>query len=154
MLKKTLLAGLALTIVAGTAWALDDKQAVKATETRQAVLKVIGWNIGPMAGMVREQIPYDAEQFQLRADRLAFMSTMLVDSFRPDTTDFLVETEALDGIWDDFGEFEQLGDAMQEKAMALNEVAKGGDFDAVKGAFVELGQSCKNCHDKFREDKD
>ena len=30
MLKKTLLAGLALTIVAGTAWALDDKQAVRA----------------------------------------------------------------------------------------------------------------------------
>lgn len=154
MLKKTLLAGLALTIVAGTAWALDDKQAVKATETRQAVLKVIGWNIGPMAGMVREQIPYDAEQFQLRADRLAFMSTMLVDSFRPDTTDFPVETEALDVIWDDFGEFEKLGVAMKDKAMALNEVAKTGDFDAVKGAFVELGQSCKDCHDKFRVDKD
>jgi cytochrome c556 len=135
MLKKTLLAGLALTIVAGTAWALDDKQAV-------------------LSGMVREQIPYDAEQFQLRADRLAFMSTMLVDAFRPDTTDFPVETEALDGIWDDFGEFEKLGNAMQEKAMALNEVAQTGDFEAVKGAFVELGQSCKNCHDKFREDND
>ena len=38
--------------------------------------------------------------------------------------------------------------------MALNEVAKTGDFDAVKGAFVELGQSCKDCHDKFRVDKD
>jgi cytochrome c556 len=104
--------------------------------------------------MVREQIPYDAEQFQLRADRLAFMSTMLVDAFRPDTTDFPVETEALDVIWDEFGEFEKLGSAMQDKAMALNEVAQTGDFEAVKGAFVELGQSCKNCHDKFREDKD
>jgi cytochrome c556 len=154
MLKKTLLAGLAVTIIAGAAWALDDKQAIRATETRQAVLKVIGWNIGPMSGMVREQIPYDAAVFQRNADRIAYMGTMLVDAFRPDTTEFPVETEALDNIWSEFGEFERLANAMNEKAVALNETAKGGDFDAVKAAFVELGQSCKDCHDKFREDKD
>ena len=106
------------------------------------------------AGMVREQIPYDAAVFQRNADRIAYMGTMLVDAFRPDTTEFPVETEALDVIWDDFGEFEKLGVAMKDKAMALNDVAQDGDFEAVKAAFVELGQSCKNCHDKFREDKD
>jgi cytochrome c556 len=152
MLKKCALTLLALTAATSTAQALDDKQAIRATETRQAVLTVIGWNIGPMSAMVKEQLPYDADQFQLHAERIAYMSTMLVDAFRPDTTQYPVETEALDAIWDDFGEFERLAGAMNEKAETLSTVAKGGDFDASKAAFLELGQSCKNCHDKFRED--
>lgn len=152
MLKKILLAAPALTMVAGTAWALDEKQATRATETRQAVLKIVGWNVGPMAGMVKERIPYDAKQFELHAGRVAFMSTMLVDAFRPDTREFSVETAALDPIWDEFAEFEDLAKKMTGKAEELHKAAKGGDFATVQAAFTELGQSCKNCHDKFKED--
>jgi cytochrome c556 len=152
MLKKCALVLLAVAAGTSPASAMDDKQAIRAAETRQAVLTVVGWNIGPMSAMVKEQLPYDADQFQLHAERIAYMSTMLVDAFRPDTTQYPVETEALDVIWDDFGEFERRAAAMNEKAEALSAVAKRGDFDASKAAFIELGQACKNCHDKFRED--
>jgi len=69
--------------------------------------------------MVKERMPYDPEQFKLHAERVAYMSTMLVEAFRPDTRGAVVETEALDNIWEDFGEFERLAGAMREKADAL-----------------------------------
>ena len=142
----------ALAVLAGSAWAMDQQQAERAADVRQSVLTVIGWNVGPMSAMVKGDVPYDAEQFTLHAERIASVSTMLVDAFRPDTRDAVVETEALDGIWEDFGEFERLAGAMTEKADALATASRSGDLDVSRAAFLELGQSCKNCHDKFRED--
>jgi len=150
----TLMAFAALATTATPALALDDEQAADVVETRQSVLHVVRWNVIPMAGMVKERIPYDAAKFRLHSARTAYMLTMLTDAFRVDTSSNSVETEALDIIWQEFDEFEQLAGEAQEKADALNAAAMGDDFGAVQGAFVELGQSCKNCHDKFREESD
>ena len=155
MMRTLVLTIAVLTAGAGAAWAaMDQEQAEKAAEVRQSVLTVIGWNVGPMAGMVKERMPYDAKQFQLHAERVAYMSTMLAEAFRPDTRGAAIETEALDGIWEDFAEFEDLANAMRAKADSLYAAAGEADLEVSKAAFVELGQSCKNCHDKFREDKD
>jgi cytochrome c556 len=153
MFRKFTLTFAALAAVAGAATAaMDQEQAEKAAEVRQSVLTVIGWNIGPMAGMVKERIPYDAERFRLHAERIAYMSTMLAESFRPDTRGAVLKTEALDGIWEDVDEFERLAAAMREKADALHAASGQGDFETSKAAFMELGQSCKNCHDKFKQE--
>lgn len=156
-MKKTALMMMALAAMATMtvpALALDDEQAAGVVETRQSVLHVVRWNIIPMAGMVKERIPYDAAKFRVHSARTAYMLTMLTDAFRVDTSGNNVETEALDIIWSEFDEFERLAGAAQEKADAVNAAAMGDDFAAVQGAFVELGQSCKNCHDKFREESD
>jgi cytochrome c556 len=154
MFRKITLVFAALAAMTGAATAaMDQEQAEKAAEVRQSVLTVIGWNVGPMAGMVKERMPYDPEQFKLHAERVAYMSTMLVEAFRPDTRGAVVETEALDNIWEDFGEFERLAGAMREKADALYAASGKADLQISTAAFLELGQSCKNCHDKFREDK-
>ena len=39
---------------------------------------------------------------------------------------------------------------MQSEAAKLAEVAKGGDFEAVKAPFGETVKACKACHDKYR----
>ena len=48
---------------------------------RQSVFSLIGWNFGPMAGMVRGTAPFDAAQFTLRAERLVALSKMPLEGF-------------------------------------------------------------------------
>jgi cytochrome c556 len=145
-------------IVAGTvaasslAYALDQEQAEKATDVRQAALKVVGWNIGPMAAMAKEEMPYDADRFALHAERIAVLTGMLPEAFAADTRSNPVDTEALDAIWDDFDEFKRLANAAEDKALKASATAKSGDFAEARAALGELGQACKDCHEKFRED--
>lgn len=145
-------------IVAGTvaasslAYALDQEQAEKATEVRQAALKVIGWNIGPMGAMAKEEIPYDAERFALHAERIAVLAGMLPEAFQADTRSNPVDTEALDAIWDDFDAFKKLANAAEEKALKAAAIARNEGFADARAALGELGQACKDCHEKFRED--
>jgi cytochrome c556 len=62
-----------------------------------------------------------------------------------------VKTHALQAVWtqpDDFGRAAaKLGDA----AVSLDAAARSGDLAAVRGAVLPLGDSCKGCHEHFRE---
>jgi len=130
------------------------EQAAKVTQTRQAVLKVVGWNVGPMGAMVRGLIDWDQEAFALRARRVAWMTTMIRDAFRPDTSSFDVQTEALPVIWEDFGEFETLAANLEASAAKLAESAGAGDEAATKAAFAAMVDDCRACHDRFRVKRD
>lgn len=43
--------------------------------------------------------------------------------------------------------------AFGKEANEMAKVAAGGDVAAVKAQFGKLGESCKGCHDKFREEE-
>jgi cytochrome c556 len=147
--RKLIVAAVALLLTA-PAVALDAEQAQKAAETRQAVLKVVGWNIGPMGAMARELIPWDDALFARNAQRIAWMVTMIPDAFRADTRSHELETEALPVIWEDFARFEELAANAQRSAERLVEVAGGGDQDAARQAIGALTDDCRACHDSFR----
>ena len=138
--------------VSSVAYALDQEQAEKVTDVRQGALKVIGWNIGPMGAMAKEEMPYDADLFALHAERIAVLTGMLPEVFKADTRNNPVETEALDAIWEDFDEFTKLANAAENKALAASAMARDKDFADARAALGELGQACKDCHEKFRED--
>ena len=145
-------------VIAGTlaasslAYALDQEQAEKAAQVRQAALKLTGWNIGPMGAMAKEEIPYDAERFALHAERIAVLAGMLPEAFQADTRGNPVDTEALDAIWEDFDEFKRLAYAAENKALTAAAMARNKGFGDAQAALGELGQACKDCHKKFRED--
>ncbi|HLA33940.1 MAG TPA: cytochrome c [Rhodocyclaceae bacterium] len=57
-------------------------------------------------------------------------------------------------------EFFKEGDKVKELAIAFNKeanemakVAAAGDAAAIKAQFGKLGESCKACHDKFRQEE-
>ena len=152
MIRKTVAILAALAATTTGSWAMDQEQAEKALEFRQGLMHVILWNVMPMAGMAKERVPYDADKFQLHAERVAYAGTMIVEMFRPDTSDAVLETESLDEIWEDFETFEDLAVKSQEKSAALARIAASGDFAAVQAGFMEMGEGCKACHDKFREE--
>lgn len=141
-----------MALAATGAMAMDQEQAEKVAEIRQAVLEVVGWNVGPMAAMAKERIPYDADEFAKRADRIAYMLNMVPDAFAPDTREAVVETEALDVIWEERDDFNRLAEEARDKARAAEAAAQTGDFSVAQAAFLEMGQACKACHDRFREE--
>ena len=128
------------------------KRAKKVVERREAVMGLMGWSAGPMAGMVKEEAPYDAELFSRQARRLAGLADMTADLFKADVRAFDVHTEAKPEIWDDYGDFEQLAQDLLESSQALVLASEAGDLAAASEAFKAVADDCKACHDKYKED--
>ncbi|MFU8896522.1 MAG: c-type cytochrome [Gammaproteobacteria bacterium] len=146
-----LAAGLAALLLAAPVVALDAEQAGKVTETRQGLLKVVGWNFTPLNAMARGLVPWDDALVERNAQRIAWMTTMLPDAFRGDTRGHALDTEARPVIWERFDRFEELAANAQASAERLVEVATGGDEAATKRAISALLDDCRACHNDFRD---
>ncbi len=59
-------------------------------------------------------------------------------------------TRAKAEIWSDNQTFRQRAAAFETAATRFNQAAQSGDIAAVRAALPALGDSCKNCHDRFR----
>lgn len=123
----------------------------KAVEYRQAVLRVMGVNLGPMVMMMRGARPYDAQEVTLRATRIHQMSQMVEEAFDRDTSSAEgLQTEALDKIWDNGEDFAMKIAALGEASLALSKAP--ADEGSFKAAFSKLGQACKGCHDNYKQE--
>jgi cytochrome c556 len=140
-------------LLAAPAVALDAEQAEKAAQTRQAVLKIVGWNIVPIGAMAQGKVPWDQELFARNAQRIAWMTTMIPDAFRADTRGHELETEALPVIWEEHDRFRELAGNVRRSAERLVEVAATGDRDGARAAVSALTDDCKACHDRFRKER-
>lgn len=140
-------------LLAGTAVAQNaQSRADQLVRYRQSMYNVLGANFGPMANVVQGKAPYDARDFAMRAERVAFIAAMLPEGFVAGSESGK-PTAARPEIWRDRAEFDRLLKDMQSKVGVLSDTAKGAKSVAdVKTAFVAAGQACKNCHQKFKRD--
>ena len=127
-------------------------RAAYAVDSRQSVLHLMGFYIGPLAGMARGQLPIDLTVIANNAGRIAELAPMVPETFALDTREFELETEALPVIWDKQEAFTAKAATLEEKARALAELAAAGSEDGIRGAIGAMGQSCGSCHDDFRVD--
>lgn len=63
-----------------------------------------------------------------------------------------VKTAAKPEIWTNAAHFRQLQDNFAAQAAAFQTAANGGNADAIRAAARSLGQSCKACHQEFRNE--
>lgn len=151
MKRKTVLsctAAALFTVCVGAGAQIKPEDAV---HYRQGVYTAMGWNFGPMAGMVKGEIPFDAKAFALRAERVAFLSTLPLEGFIPGSR--VGKTDAKQEIWDNMDDFKSKLETLQTEAAKLAEVAKTATaLDALKPQFGKVDQSCKDCHDEYKED--
>ena len=63
-----------------------------------------------------------------------------------------VKTEAKANIWSDPTGFKKDADGLASAATALNAAAQGGNIDAIKAAYGNLGQACKTCHTTYKKE--
>lgn len=130
--------------------ASSEKQANTAVQFRQAVFQLVRSNMGPLGGMAKGEIDYDAEVMRVNAMRIEQLALMMGDYFELDTRKFSVKTEAADIIWEEMGDFKSKRQDLVDAAANLQKVALAKDEANYRSAIGTLGATCKACHDKFK----
>ena len=62
-------------------------------------------------------------------------------------------SEAKADVWTDAAGFSAAASKLQAEAAKLNQVAAGGDIEAVKAQVRPTFMACKGCHEKYRQEK-
>lgn len=130
-----------------------EQQAASATATRQAVFKLLAFNMAPINGMARNTVEFDAALAERNARRVAALAPMIPELFAADTRNFSVTTEALPKIWDNMDDFRAKAAALEEAANTFAALAAGGDRNATIAGVRAFGSTCGNCHREYRVDR-
>lgn len=128
------------------------KRAKKIDHLRGSAMSLMGWNVGPMVAVIKDQAPYDPALFRRQAPRITALAGMVDELFKEDLRAFDLKTEAKPAIWDDKAEFSRLARQLVDSGVNLEAVASGEDEAATRKAFISVLDSCKACHEKFKED--
>ncbi len=116
---------------------------------RQSVMTVIGWNFGPMVGMVKGEVPWDAKEFAKRAEQLASLAPQALEGFSKGS-DKGAKTKAKEDIWSNFDDFRSKYDDLVKQTQALATVSASGDKARMIEQFKHTAGACKACHKKYK----
>lgn len=147
MKTLSLTALLTLTLLAGSATAEPENY----IKYRQAMMKAIGGHMGASTDIVRGKVDPEGD-LQMHASALAALNANLTRLF-PEGSDF-GETKARPAVWDEPDKFRQAADAARDATAAFAAAVEGGDSAAIAAAHKDVGQSCKGCHEDFRQKDD
>jgi cytochrome c556 len=144
-------AAMALSVAAQTAapTASPSKQAI---EARKAAFVLIGQNFKPIGDALQGKVPYDQTQVRKRAERVAFLASLLPESF-PDVSNVGEPgTRTKPDAWTNRADFEKKLKEFSEHSATLAQVVarEGSASDAFKTAATAVAQDCKSCHDSYR----
>ncbi|HEU4626906.1 MAG TPA: cytochrome c [Steroidobacteraceae bacterium] len=145
------LAPVSISLAQDSAPASPEESAQKAVELRQSLFRVIGYSFGPVGGMLKNKVPFDAALAAKAGERIESLSTLIPEVFNEDTRKFQLKTKAREGIWTNKSDFQAKADDLTKAATALTTAAKGGDKKSVLQAAAAVGKACGACHDNFRD---
>ncbi len=116
-------------------------------------MEIRGYSAGPLFGMAKGKIPYDAEQAGKLANNLKVLLQLDMGGAWAQGTGkdkYPSKTHALPEIWSSYPKVAERG---KEYAAAVNELAAVADkgLDQLRSKIGDLGEGCKGCHDDFRE---
>ncbi|MDO5070802.1 MAG: cytochrome c [Neisseria zoodegmatis] len=130
--------------------AATSPSAKASVEQREQLMEGFKKQMGAMAKMVKGEAPFDAAAFQKAADELDANAGKPWEHYTPESAK--EESEAKPEIWSKPDEFKKEINKFTTAAAALKTAAASGKLDDVKKPFGEVGQSCKSCHDSFRNE--
>ena len=153
-MKRIIIPGLFIfgIILSATTHAADDPLE-KAIKARQGEMQLRAFNVGPLFAMAKGKIEYDAGLASTLAGNLKLLLDVNMGRAWPQGSDidnYMGDTTALPEIWTTYPE---IGNYGKKYATAVNELAAeaGNGVDALKSKIGPVGDSCKGCHDEFRE---
>ena len=120
-----------------------------AIKYRQSALSVMGAHFGRIGAMANGKAPFDAKVAADNADIVAVMAKLPWAGFVPGT-ETGGNTKAKPEIWTEQAKFKENSEKMQAETVKLAAAAKTGDLGALKTAFSATADTCKTCHDAYR----
>ncbi|MGV8806009.1 MAG: c-type cytochrome [Polaromonas sp.] len=148
---KTLasLAGAAVLIALSAPASAQFAKPEDAIKYRQSALSVMGTHFGRLGEMVKGKVPFDAKAAQDNAAVVAEMAKLPWAAFGPGT-DKGGNTKAKPEIWTEHAKFKAGSDKLIAEADKLVVASKTGNLDALKTSFSATADTCKSCHDGFK----
>jgi cytochrome c556 len=119
-----------------------------AVKYRKSALSVMGAHFGRVGAVVKGEKPYDKAAVEADVAVVEMMSRLPWSAF-PASSD-TADSKAKPDIWKEQDKFNAAAEKMQSEVAKLSAAAKSGDLGSIKTAFGGVGQSCKACHDNFR----
>lgn len=141
------IAGVGLSAGAALAAQSQDKPEVLVKQ-RQSAMVLQAKYFGPLLGMLRGSVQYDAQVVARNSGYLDALSTMPWDGFAESTKG--EKSRALPAIWTDAAKFQSSVDELQSAINALAVASGRGNEQEARTAIDRLGAICRGCHDDFR----
>jgi cytochrome c556 len=139
-------AGLLLSLPAAAQFAKPED----AIKYRQGALFVMGQHFSRLGAMANGRVPFDAKAAQQNADVVASLASLPWAGFGPGT-DKGAPHKAKAGVWTEQAKFQEHADKLVAESAKLAAAAKTGNLDNLKAAFGPTANSCKACHDAYRD---
>jgi cytochrome c556 len=124
----------------------------KAITARQGFMQLVLWEAGPLFGMAKGKMDYDAATATANAaDLQALTQYTFPGLFLPGTSkaDRPGKTRALPDIWEDTAKLEKAYDDLRAAIAVVAEEAGKGQAE-LAAAVGEMGKACGGCHTPFR----
>jgi len=128
---------------------------LKLIKARQSEMQLKSFNAGPLFGMAKGKVEYNAELASMLANNLLLQTKLDMGRAWAKGTDNVTysgKTAALPEIWTTYPKISEKGKAYVKAVTELAAVA-GNGLDTLKSKIGALGKGCKGCHDDFREKK-
>ena len=117
---------------------------------RKALFKQMNRALEPIGLVANERNAYQREEFAGYVDELKKLSSKPWAFFPADGN--YPPTRAKPAVWSQAAEFEAAQKQYQTAVAQLAQAAQAGDLQKIKPAVVDVTNSCKSCHKKFRFD--
>jgi cytochrome c556 len=155
-MRKIIILSIASVFIALSAQSFADKHDpnLKLIKARQSLMQLRVFNAGPLFGMAKGKMPYDAEMAASLATNLKLLSEMNMGRAWAGGTgndNYPGKTKALPKIWSTYPEIAEYGKKYMSAVDALASAA-GNGLDELRANIGNLGKACKACHDDFREE--
>jgi len=149
MKKKFFATGVALVLGAGmAATAVAQVKPEVLVKQRQAAMTLQGKYLGPIGGMLKGAIPYNADVVAVNATYLENLARMPWDGFVASTQGEKSKTKP--AAYTD-AKFKAAADALESATAKLGAAARAKDEAGVRASFGAVAKACGSCHDDFRE---
>jgi len=119
---------------------------------RQSAFVLMSNHMGRINAQLKSSSP-NIQVIQSSAALAEVMSKLPFEAFIPGSeSGGTPPTRAKPEVFKDQDKIKSLAEKMQGEMVKLNTVAKGGDVNAIRAQFGEVGKACKACHDDYRKD--
>lgn len=132
---------------------LSRDQALALMKQRHDNMEALGDATKAINNELKSSSP-DVAAIRKSADEIAKLAPDLHSWFPEGTGPDVGKTRAKAEIWQKPEDFTQKTNAFRQSEQQFQAAVQSGDVGKIRGAFADLGKTCKACHDPYRSPED